>query len=845
MREKLFGFQEDALADLHKRIKSAHSMLLSDTEEQVIISFSAPTGSGKTIVMTALFEELLYGNAEMPGDPDSIIVWLSDMPELNEQSRRKIEGKSDKIRVRYLHTIDSTFSSEYLECGNIYFLNTQKLGSDKLLTHRSDTRQYSIWETLTNTAQEYKDKLYLVIDEAHRGTNMSAKAENSAQSIMQKFIMGSKEDGLCKMPLVIGVTATPQRFHKLIENTESPELKVVIKPEDVRSSGLLKDRIVIHFPETAINADMTMFRGAVASWQHMSEQWANYGNAEREKGDRSEKTVKPVLVIQVEDGNEKTVSGTELESYLQALENQLGRRLEDGEVVHCMDSKKLLTVGTWRIPYMEASRIEESERVNFVIFKMSLSTGWDCPRAEVMMSFRSARDYTYIAQLLGRMIRTPLARRIPSNDELNEVNLFLPYYDEETVKEVIDALQRGEDMVPAETVTNRTGVTYYQNPRFADVFADMDGRLITYRIDTVRKMSPLRRLMQFCRGIKDDMIDINIHHDTQKAVVQLMESEVESIKVAGEYDALAQSITGFNLKSLIFDYGNNAYHMDEADHVTVTEFDIDRYFKVAGKKLGDGLDYAYWIDRHNHGYEDIDAKIEVVVLTGCEDAMRRINDWCEDKFAELYNHYRRKIGKLTDVRRLEYERLSDATDRPQDVDWHSPVSVGFSVGADSRPYEKHLYVGKDGTFATTLNTWEHELLQEEIENGAYAWLRNLDRKPWSLCIPYRQGGKIHPMYPDMLIVEKTGDEFAYSILEPHDPSRTDNVAKAVGLAEFAEKHQFTYHRIQLIRKKLGADHKEHFYRLDMAKVQIRNKVKAVTSDKELDSIFEEEADVMA
>ena len=118
MREKLFGFQEDALAVLHKRINSANSMLLSDTEEQVIISFSAPTGSGKTIVMTALFEEILYGSAETQGDPDSIIIWLSDMPDLYEQSRRKIESKSDKIRVRNLHTIDPTFDRETLECGN-------------------------------------------------------------------------------------------------------------------------------------------------------------------------------------------------------------------------------------------------------------------------------------------------------------------------------------------------------------------------------------------------------------------------------------------------------------------------------------------------------------------------------------------------------------------------------------------------------------------------------------------------------------------------------------------------------------------------------------------------------
>ena len=172
-----------------------------------------------------------------------------------------------------------------------------------------------------------------------------------------------------------------------------------------------------------------------------------------------------------------------------------------------------------------------------------------------------------------------------------------------------------------------------------------------------------------------------------------------------------------------------------------------------------------------------------------------------------------------------------------------PSSVGFTVGEDSRAYDKHIYIAQDGTFQTTLNAWEHDLLLEEIGKGAYAWLRNLDRKPWSLCIPYRSAGKILPMYPDLLIVEKDGEEYSYSILEPHDPSRTDNVAKAVGLAEFADKHQFTYNRIQLIRKKVGADRKEHFYRLDMAKVQVRNKVKAITDNAALDALFDTDADV--
>ena len=91
------------------------------------------------------------------------------MPELNEQTRLKIEGKSDRIRVRQLVTIDATFDDERLEGGRIYFVNTQKLGTEKLLTRKGDERQFSIWETLTNTARTAHGRFYVVIDEAHRG----------------------------------------------------------------------------------------------------------------------------------------------------------------------------------------------------------------------------------------------------------------------------------------------------------------------------------------------------------------------------------------------------------------------------------------------------------------------------------------------------------------------------------------------------------------------------------------------------------------------------------------------------------------------------------------------------
>lgn len=56
------------------------------------------------------------------------------MPELNEQTRRRINQVSDRIGVHRLATIDPGFDREQLEPGTIHFINVQKLGSDKRLT---------------------------------------------------------------------------------------------------------------------------------------------------------------------------------------------------------------------------------------------------------------------------------------------------------------------------------------------------------------------------------------------------------------------------------------------------------------------------------------------------------------------------------------------------------------------------------------------------------------------------------------------------------------------------------------------------------------------------------------
>ena len=86
--------------------------------------------------------------------------------------------------------------------------------------------------------------------------------------------------------------------------------------------------------------------------------------------------------------------------------------------------------------------------VRVLIAKDAISTGWDCPRAEVMVSFRAAIDQTHITQLLGRMVRSPLARRIPGNERLNSVDCLLPKFNKKTVEDVVKALMTGDDTMP-------------------------------------------------------------------------------------------------------------------------------------------------------------------------------------------------------------------------------------------------------------------------------------------------------------------------------------------------------------------------------------------------------------
>ena len=949
MKIQLFPFQQTALAKMRKQAHQALSLYNIDTDHpSQIISFTAPTGAGKTIIMSGLLENIYFGDDILPARPDAITVWLSDDPNLNEQSKEKIETRADKFTPGQCVTIsEDSFDCEVLEDGKIYFLNTQKLSKTGKLTKQSDNRQYTIWETLQNTILEKSDRLYFIIDEAHRGAKPSESGK--ATSIMQKFILGDESVGLSPMPLVIGMSATIERFNNLIGNSNSTVHKTAVSPAEVRRSGLLKEWIIINYPDQQIaNKDMAVLQAATDEWQDKWKRWFVYCQEQHYAH------VYPIMLVQVENGTAGRISNTDLADCISKIESRVGSFFKDGEIVHAFGSKGDLEINGRKIPYVEPASIVGNRDIKVVFFKDSLSTGWDCPRAETMMSFRHASDSTYVAQLLGRMIRTPMHMRIEKDETLNDVKLFLPHFVKDTVSTVIEALKNIEGgelpsdisgqqigcgstqtltvhrptpvttsaqpvvIVPSSNESIPVSITHHvatssdqqatpqvspqtgvsnamiassdnnvyneaSNTNEANVvdtpatnnviqfpvasaedniagsteattsanapIASFDRvsvmeainemALLNFSVRPIRIKDYFYSYFALCRllvqsGVKTDAFSIAVTE-----IGDFIESYISELKSRGEYDGLVKKVQGFKMASQIFDaLGESVENQVSSNLFTTTDSDIERQFNLAESKLGsEGIGNKY-VNRDADLFNHTQRKIDVILFASNNNELERMQQFSKERFYHLKDTYRLTCAHMEEKWRKRYENIVADGDPVSQKSFHLPDYISIQSSEDGTSFSDHLFVDEaTGTATFKLTSWEDKTLKEEQQREEFVtWLRNPARSSWALCIPYVMNNENKPLYPDFIIVRKENDNYVLDILEPHNSSLKDNLPKAKGLAEYAQREP-KIGRVQLIRL-VSAYGVDKLVRLDLNSSLIRESVIQANTESELDHIFD-------
>lgn len=827
MKLLLKDFQSEAVDQLVRQLRRASAEAAEGDLEAV--SLSSPTGSGKTVMATSAIERILAGDADAPPRPSATFLWITDQPELNEQTRRKMLLTSSVLDPSDLVVLDQGFDAEVFDSGHVYFLNTQKLARNAVIVTPGDKRSFTMWETITNTAQARPGAFFVLIDEAHRGMAENQRARAEATTIIQKFIKGSRGE-IPPIPLIVGISATVERFQRLIEGTSRIARPVDIDPLAVRESGLLKEVIVLFHPSEEQPSDITMLRAAARSWREMGSRWERYCDAERIP------TVHPILVVQVEDATGRQLSRTDLAEAMAAIDNEVGP-LPDSALAHTFQEGAPRTLGSRNVRYLAPPDVDGDPNVQVVFFKTSLNTGWDCPRAETMMSFRRALDATSIAQLVGRMVRTPLARRVDADEQLNSVPLYLPRYDTEGLKRVVEQLTGADPDVigPVRFEKGEDRVTLARAAGSEAAFAALE-RLPSYVIPRSVPASQVRRLMKLGRLLANDGLARDAPEEATTALVAVLDGQYGRLSTTPTFRAIVDERGTITVDAVSWRLAIGAETAAGALELAISDENIDDLFDATGRALGEGIHKAWWRTRiTSAGVDPERAKLEIFALCADAAVIEAVQSAAQSLTQAWLGAHAASIRSLSEASRAMYTEVQRLAADPEVVPLVYPGDA-IELTRGSRRWQKHIFVDNDGMAPLTLNTWERQVIEPEIDREEVRfWLRNVDRKPWSLSVPYELSGGPKPLYPDFLVVrEEAAGDFVVDILDPHSLSLEDAPAKAAGLARYADKHAPDFGRIELIivdRRQLR--------RIDLKDEVRRARVRAVQTHAHLRQLFDD------
>ena len=823
MKFTLKDYQDDAVADVLANLRKARRRWHEDGDTHAF-ALSATTGAGKTVMGAAVIEALFHGDDthDIESDPGAVVLWFSDDPSLNEQTRFRLLEAADRIEFSDLVVVQNSFNQETFAPGKVYFLNTQKLGRNSLLTRSHDTyeersqqgedpfpallpdgRNYTIWDTIRNTIENHDLTLYLVLDEAHRGMGSSGTVSRAARSTIVKRLING-DGSVPPAPIVWGISATVERFKAAMAVAErrSTLPDVEVDPLRVQESGLLKDTVVLDIPDEAGQFDTVLVRRGTAKLREATAGWSAYTAAQNVE------PVVPLMVLQIPNKPNTDDVGQAL-----AIAQEEWPELTPEAIAHVLGEHTTQSFGPFNVPYLPPERVQESSWVRVLIAKDAISTGWDCPRAEVMVSFRPAKDRTHITQLLGRMVRTPLARRIPGNERLNAVDCLLPFFDTKTVIAVADALMHGasdrddEDTPPVRRVLINP-VEVIPNPAVAETVWD---KLLSLPSQSLPKRAakPVKRLTALAHELAAD----GLVPDAGKKAHAELHKVLNAAKALyrDEITAARASVLRVEGTTVVADLHNNTKTFDEfvAD---ADVFVIEDAYRRAARILSPDVARTY--AEHLAADRPDEALLEAHVDIAALGLIRSVKDYLDEHANILakdwLDKYRVAIRGLSDERQDTYRQIRELSTEPQDVDLAKPtawlVPTTARQGDIETPlprYDRHLLATEDGTFPADPNDWEAEVLATELGRAdCIAWYRNPARSSQdSLAISYTQGDKIRTLRPDFIFFTAQPDgSVGASIVDPHSHHLGDAVPKLRALAVYAERHGRHFRRIDAVAK---------------------------------------------
>jgi len=391
---ELKDFQKLAIDQL----SSTFLDLWKTEKSQIEIIFKAPTGSGKTIMM-AEFLRCLDENYQF--HDDKAYVWVSfGGDDSYIQSKNKLYKYFNEGTDMSLKDVNNLSEGKLFK-NNIFFINWAKIrGTDKesrklRKPNENTDGEYGVFDEFIKKTKRERD-VVLVIDEAHTETSTT---------------LANEVIDLINPRIIIKVTATPKNLPSSSDTLHKKAGLVEVLEEDVIKSGLIKEKIIIQTEEDIKKLESKKF----TEDEIMLELAYNKRLELKNLYKKLNLDINPLVLIQLpnDEKAKEEIILSKKDSILTFLK-QKGEK--DSEIAIWLSNEKINRESIER----------NNSKVNFLIFKMAAATGWDCPRADVLVMFREINSPTFHTQIIGRIKRMPEGHHY-RDERLNKAYIYTNY----------------------------------------------------------------------------------------------------------------------------------------------------------------------------------------------------------------------------------------------------------------------------------------------------------------------------------------------------------------------------------------------------------------------------------
>ncbi|MDE5599812.1 MAG: DEAD/DEAH box helicase family protein, partial [Ureaplasma sp.] len=345
------------------------------------VYFKAPTGSGKTFMSSELISRIFEYNNSV-GIKSIVIVATVSSASLPAQFAKKLETykkyhQFNNYSIEHIHSPSDSKNNKLeqirefeLENNKVFVFGISSFGKNKLFT---------LHNTLDNFIREAKRQNYEIIfirDEAHIGPDGNAN-KNDLKNF--DFKMENSSDFIVKM------TATPKEKIKLIELTI----------DDLQNDDkfLLKSRSQdIKFDDE--KSEEEVIESAIKKFIETKQEYSKLENV----------VINPAMLIQINNSsNVDKEKKMRYDAGMELLEKKLNKY---GLKYLKYTENEHVVIGTNSPNTLEYASKNDSI-IDVIIFKVGPATGWDIPRANILLQLRSISSNSLNMQTVGRIMRNP------------------------------------------------------------------------------------------------------------------------------------------------------------------------------------------------------------------------------------------------------------------------------------------------------------------------------------------------------------------------------------------------------------------------------------------------------